>query len=423
MYGSYGAFKRLGLSTSSHREPTMTQNEWKAAYATSNNLQQPRHLLRRPPAPPPVRLQRSPSTHAAVSAMVTAARAMRQANAGAAGSGGRARAQQQHQRADRKEEEEGEDDEDAEFLSDDDVDEDERPPASGVERLARADRRLAELKKRHRAEQEKQAKRAKTARTRTMKRSTSDVELPSPSSSSSSTDPAHAAPEQSDAADDVALPSLGGAAVGDVRERTRLLLREALLKRDPDAPPHPLPSSTSQRKAAATRKRKAGEVAEERAEEGKEEEDAHTLLASDIEQELFELHQSSPSKAYRQQSRDLVYALVHNAQLAPDLLTLRLLPAQLVALPKEQLASHARASVRLQEKAEMTRDLVLGQAEGARSDEWLCQACGSRQTETFVLKEGRDLRKAEVWGGGGDDVQSVILVRCLQCKREWKKEV
>ena len=419
MYGSYGAFKRLGLSTSSHVEPKMSQTEWMAAYGTSNNLQQPRHLLRRPTPSPPARLQRTQSSQAAVSAMVTAARAMRQANTAGARRGRGARAQRGEER---REEEKGEVEEDeeeegeADFLSDDDVDEDERPPQSGVERLARANRRLVELRKKHKTALERKAKRAKTARTRTLKRSTSDVELPAPPTPSSTAAPAAST---ANAADDVALPTLGGAAVSDVRERTRLLLREALIKRDPDAP-HPPPSSTAQQKGKTSKKRKAED---EKAEDEEGEEEAHALLASDIELELFELHQSTASKAYRQHSRDLVYALVHNAELAPDLLHLRLLPAELVTLPKEKLASHAVASARAQEKKEMTRDLVLGQAEGARSDEWMCEGCGGRATETFVLKEGRDLRKAEVWGGGGDDVQSVILIRCLQCKREWKKEI
>ena len=418
MYSSYGSFKRLGLSTSSHVEPKMSQSEWMSAYATTNNTRQPRHLTRRPPPTPPSRLQRSPSTQAAVASVLRAAQDIRRT----ATQRGVRDSQSGVERKEVEERKSDEEDE-GEFLTDDDVDEDDARPQGGIERQAKAERRLAELRKRHRVEQSR-GKREKTKRRRTLKRSTSDVEVPILSSA----DPPSTPPIT---AEDVALPTLGGAAVTDIRERTRLLLRDALIKRDPDAIPSIHHSSSSSSRAVSlASKRRRGEEAEVKGdgdEEKDEDDDAsadpHALLASDIEQELFELYHSDPSKSYRQHSRDLIFSLVHNPSLTPSLTSLRMSPAELVRLPKEELASHAVATERAKEKEEMSRDLVLGQATGALSDEWTCQGCGGRKTETFVLKEGRDLRKAEVWGGGGDDVQSVILVRCLQCKREWKKEV
>ena len=427
-YGSYGAFKRLGLSTTSHVEPKMSQNEWRSVYGTSNNLDKPRHLLHRPTPPP--RPRRTESGAATVSAMVAAAHVLRRSNA-AQGSPRRGGRPPTEERKEEQTDEAGSDDDGAQFSSDDDADGDERPVESGVERQARAERRVSELRKRHRADQGKHARLEKTKRTRTLRRSTSDVELPvtapvdplGPSSAASST---------STAATTAALPTLRGAAVRDVRERTRLLLRDALRKMDPEyaassaavSSPSPTSPASGRRQARpAGRKGEEGEKDEEKdEEEEEEEEDAHALLASDIEQELFEHHQSAPSTAYRQHSRDLIFALVNNPRLAPGLLSLGLSPASLVSMQPLQLANHSLAVARAKEKAEMTRDLVLGQAEGVRSDEWLCEGCGGRATETFVLKEGRDLRKAEVWGGGGEDVK-ILLVRCLNCRREWKKEV
>ena len=418
MYSRHGAMKRLGLSTTSHVEPKMTQNEWMAAYGTSNNLRQPRNLLRRPPPPPASRLSRTPSSQAALSAMVAAAQSIPRPPFPSPQRGPR--------RREEAKEEENSDDE-AAFNSDDDLDDDDPRPVGGVEREARADRRLAELRKRHKAEQGKAGRREKTKRTRTLKRSTSDVEIPLPSPASSApSSPTSAAP------DAPSLPTLGRAAVGDVRERTRLLLREALLKMDPDADPatassssvstsNPAPAPSASTGRSKKRKAVDEEAGAEEAED--EAEDAHSLLASDIEQELFELHSSSPSKDYRQHSRDLVFSLVHNPSLTPELTSLRLSPGELVRLGKEALANRAVAKAREMEKQEMNRDAVLEAASGARSDEWLCKGCGHRDTETFTLKEGRDLRKAEVWGGGGDDVHSIILVRCMHCKREWKQEV
>ena len=340
--------------------------------------------------------------------------------------------------------------------NDDEDDGGSQPVQSGIQREARADRRVQQLRAQHRAEQGRQRRKLeKTRRTRTLRRSTSDVVL--------TAEAAETPPADADAAA-VPLPSLGDAAVGDVRQRTRLLLREALITAEQQTRTAAAETEKEEKQSEqspAQKKRKREEYGEEKQsadasavrsqltgkpagreertaqrkaekgaeselrgeEEEEEEEDEHALLASDIEQHLFEHHRQSASTAYRQHSRSLIFALVHNVSLTASLLSLSLSPLQLITMPSQQLASHQRQQQREQEQQEMRRDLVLKGTEGYRSDEWQCEGCGSRETECWVLKETRDLRKVEVWGGGGDETHSLLLIRCCHCKRDWKREL
>ena len=435
MYGSYGAFKRLGLSTTSHREPRMTQREWMSAYGTTNNLSRvsaAERQQRRGPLPATTAQRnsqphRSDSQAATVAAMVRAANVARQAEAERA----RHRAAEglavPRNNESKQREDEGEDDE-TQYSTDDEVDDvEEAKPESGIEKQARADRRLQQLRKRHKADQDKERKRReKTRRTRTLRRSQSDIQPAEEKAEHESERKDRAAGESA-----VSLPSLAGVDVEDVRERTRLLLREALVKTDRDATEEVRTaeldrhrrlqqqhSSNTQRK----RKRRDDDDAEEKKEE-ESEEDQYALLASDIEQCLYEHHSFSHSTAYRQHSRSVLFSLVNNTQLTPALLSLALLPQQLVTLPTSRLASADIAQLRAKEQQEAARDAVMAVGEGSRSSEYVCGGCGGRETEWWLVKEARDMRKAEVWGGGGDDGTTIILIRCCKCNREWRKEV
>ena len=436
MYGSYGSFKRLGLSTTSHREPRMTQREWMSAYGTTNNLSRvsaAERQQRRGPLPTTAAQRnsqphRSDSQAATVAAMVRAANAARQAEAE------RARNQVAEGRRvgrenDSKENEADGDDDDVQYSSDDEVDDEEAKPVSGIEKEARADRRLQQLRKRHKADQDKERKRReKTRRTRTLRRTQSDIQPAEEQRDGEGEEEKG----QASSGPAMSLPSLGGVNVEDVRDRTRLLLREALIKTDKDATEATKAEELErQRKLKqrhssnySTRKRQRQEDEDEEADERQsEEEDQYTLLASDIEQCLYEHHSFSHGTAYRQHSRSLLFSLVNNTQLTPALLALTLSPQQLVTLPTTQLASADIAQVRAKEQQEATRDLVLAVGEGTRSSEYVCGGCGGRETEWWLVKEGRDMRKAEVWGGGGDDGTTIILIRCCKCSREWRKEV
>ena len=440
MYGSYGAFKRLGLSTTSHREPRMTQREWMSAYGTTNNLSRvsaAERQQRRGPLPATT-AQRNSQPHRSDSQAATVAAMLRAANAARQAEAERARDRPADSASGRREQERKQDDDedsdeaDVQYSSDDDeaaVEESELRPESGIERQARADRRLQQLRKRHKADQEKQRhRREKTRRTRTLRRSQSDIQPAEEKEEGTEKEQ-----ERKGSGAAVSLPSLGGVNVEDVRERTRLLLREALVKTDRDACEESKASELARHKklqqkhssSNSTRKRKREDEDEEADEQqtDEDEQDQYTLLASDIEQSLYEQHSFSHSTAYRQHSRSLLFSLVNNAQLTPALLTLALSPQQLVTLPTAQLASADIAQLRAKEQQEATRDLVLAVGEGSRTSEYVCGGCGGRDTEWWLVKEGRDMRKAEVWGGGGDDGTTIILIRCCKCSREWRKEV
>ena len=435
MYGSHGAFQRLKLSTTSHREPRMSQREWMSLYGTTNNLsrvsaaerQQRRGALPLTTAQLNSRPHRSDSQALTVAAMVRAANAARQAEAERARHS--AAEEQSGRRAGEERKQLEEDGDDAQYSSADEEEDaaEEARPSSGIERQARADRRVQQLRKRHKAEQDAQRrKREKTRRTRTLTRSQSDIQ------------PAEEEKEVAEAATEerkptVALPSLGGANVEDIRERTRLLLREALVKTDTDATEEVKAAETErqrrlqqQHSGSKAHKRKRQDEEEAEADEARDEEseDAYSLLASDIEQSLYEQHSFSHGTAYRQHSRSVLFSLVNNAQLTPALLSgVTLSPQQLVALPTAQLASADVAQLRAAEQREATRDLVLGMGEGSKSSEYTCSGCGGRDTEWWLVKEARDIRKADVWGSGGDDGKTIILIRCCKCSHEWRKEV
>jgi len=429
MYGSYGSFKRLGLSTTSHMEPRMSKGEWMSAYGTSNNIRRPTSQSpTQPTSPQSNRLQRSESNSAAVSAMVAAARAIRQRNSATSNA-----SPQRPQQISRHPGNNSDIDEAAEYATDDDIDEDDEIKSeSGIEKQARADRRLQQMRKKHKSDKDKlKKKKEKTKRTKTLRRTTSDVEI------DISTPPSSSSPVNVS----LSLPSLGDSVVSDVRERTRLLLREALIKTDPEMKDkvkmeeEKKKLKTEEAKGSTKKKRKREEEESKdsrntKVEEEKDdndhiddEDDQHTLLASDIEQSLYEHHQFTPSTAYRQHSRNLIFSLINNPSLTLSLLSTQLSPISFVTLPSSSLASSSIKAIRDNEQKEVLRDMVLGGNEGVISDEYVCSGCGNRETEFWILKEARDLRKVEVWGGGGDDASTVILIRCRNCKKEWKKEV
>ena len=384
MYGSYGAFKRLGLSTTSHREPRMTQREWMSAYGTTNNLSRvsaTERQQRRGPLPAST-AQRNSQPHRSDSQTATVAAMVRAANVARQAEEERARSRPAEYQTRRRQEERKQDErtgqEDVQYSSDEeaDTDEEEARSESGIEKQARADRRLQQLRKRHKADQEKDRKhREKTMRTRTLRRSQSDIQPAEERADGEEVD----AKERERGGSVVALPSLGGVKVEDVRERTRLLLREALVKTDRDATEAVKAEEMQRQKRLQqqhsgnnkTRKRKRqndeeAETSERQAEQKEEEsdEDQYTLLASDIEQCLYEHHDFSHGTAYRQHSRSVLFSLVNNSQLTPALLNVTLSPQLLVTLPTAQLASADVAQLRAKEQQEATRGPGTGGGRG-----------------------------------------------------------
>lgn len=54
---------------------------------------------------------------------------------------------------------------------------------------------------------------------------------------------------------------------------------------------------------------------------------------------------------------------------------------------------------------------------GTETEAYRCE-CGGNSCVFVLLSDVRDIRKAEIWGGG--DSECVALVQCRSCGREWR---
>jgi hypothetical protein len=51
----------------------------------------------------------------------------------------------------------------------------------------------------------------------------------------------------------------------------------------------------------------------------------------------------------------------------------------------------------------------------------VCHACGSDRVRTLASHTARDVRKNEIWGGGGSN-ETLSRVQCLDCGKTWNEE-
>jgi len=146
-------------------------------------------------------------------------------------------------------------------------------------------------------------------------------------------------------------------------------------------------------------------------------------LAISIENELFVGSDESLTGHYRQRLRDLAFNLRTNPTLATRLCSSSptLTPTQLIAMDNEQLASADVAAAREAARAESMAESVYRPPQRFETDQYLCPACHSQRCSTLLVREERDISKADIWGtkqGAG----SVIEIRCEECKHTWMKE-
>ena len=145
-------------------------------------------------------------------------------------------------------------------------------------------------------------------------------------------------------------------------------------------------------------------------------------LADQIEGYLFVASGRVADSSYRLKLRDLMFNLRGNTPLCMRVLRGTLSPGELVQLDYQSLASSAvaqeREALRVANfEASVYRPAARIDAQGV----YRCESCGSEQCSTLVIREERDISKADTWGskqGAG----SVIEIRCEQCKHVWTKE-
>jgi DNA-directed RNA polymerase subunit M/transcription elongation factor TFIIS len=61
--------------------------------------------------------------------------------------------------------------------------------------------------------------------------------------------------------------------------------------------------------------------------------------------------------------------------------------------------------------------------DGTNSEAYCCPGCKSRECKYVMLSGNRDIRKAEIWGGGSGEAENLVLVQCQHCQHEWRETV
>lgn len=390
MYGTYGNFRRLGLTTSSHREPKMTQNEWMAAYGTQSNTGE------KPPRRAAAVNTQSASRELAdrastVRAMVEAAQIQR--------------AESLTRRPSRASPDVNDENSDSADYSSDD----ESRSISLIESSARADRRLLALRKKHRHQQEK-SKRAtkrreiKEEKKPSKKRKIDEVKIDEEESGEeieNSTNKAKSA------------RITPVATTNDPRERIRASIKASLIQS------YKLTSNNKENLANVDESENSGDHDEN------DDDDKFGPLSIEIEWELYDYHSSNISARYRQHSRDLAFSLAQNSKIVESLLNNSLTPVTLVAMPITDLAPDSLIAQRAREKQEISNEQIMKNNEGVKSTEYLCPSCKNpnRDCVFYTIREGRDkTSKSEIWGNNSNaNDETVILVRCTNCSYSWTR--
>ena len=97
----------------------------------------------------------------------------------------------------------------------------------------------------------------------------------------------------------------------------------------------------------------------------------------------------------------------------------------LVRLGPRELAtaSRRRADAAMVEKLDAARTRALGSTGGTETDAHKCESCDGFDCVYVVLSDRRDVRKAEIWGGGSGGDACVALIACKTCGHEWRAEM
>ena len=75
------------------------------------------------------------------------------------------------------------------------------------------------------------------------------------------------------------------------------------------------------------------------------------------------------------------------------------------------------------EKLDAGRTRALGSTGGTETDAHKCESCDGFDCVYVVLSDRRDVRKAEIWGGGSGGDACVALIACKTCGHEWRAEM
>ena len=128
---------------------------------------------------------------------------------------------------------------------------------------------------------------------------------------------------------------------------------------------------------------------------------------------------------YKSKIRFLCANFKRNESVQKDVLSGRIQPYDVLQMHDEEFMTDEMKTKVEQMRVKMDKRKERAVfADGIESESYTCPErkeaspeCKARKTKFIHLSDARDVRKAETWGNA--DVESKVLVVCMECKNEW----
>jgi len=128
------------------------------------------------------------------------------------------------------------------------------------------------------------------------------------------------------------------------------------------------------------------------------------------------------SKTYRECVRTLATNLRRNDALAARVRRGEVDLEALVRADATELATEAMKAARAATEERCARRRTRRHFDdGVNTEAYACPMCENVECRYVMVSDGRDVRKAEIWGGG--EREALVLVQCQRCQHEWRERV
>ena len=144
--------------------------------------------------------------------------------------------------------------------------------------------------------------------------------------------------------------------------------------------------------------------------------------ATRVERALFAATAGKTSSEYRRSVRELAANLRRNDALAARVRDGRMSAEALVGMSALEMATESAKREREEMEARaLSRRTRKHFDDGVNTEAYVCPQCRTNECKYVMLSDNRDIRKAEIWGGG--DEECLALVQCQRCQHEWRESV
>lgn len=121
---------------------------------------------------------------------------------------------------------------------------------------------------------------------------------------------------------------------------------------------------------------------------------------------------------YKSKIRFLCANFKRNESVQKDILSGRIQPHDVLQMQDEEFMTEEMKTKVEQMRVKMDKRKERAVfADGIKSESYTCPECKGKKAKFIHLCDARDVRKAETWGSA--DVESKVLVVCMECKNEW----